>query len=105
MRCLPILLIALLATVGCTRDDGAAVPDRGGHAYRVDGVSTTGSTQDMVSSAPDPEPGETTVVFESGDRLYRIADDYGVSLRWLIRRNDLVGHPPSPGDELIVPRR
>jgi len=101
-----IMSLVLLAALGCTREDGAAVPDRDGHAYRLDGASaTSGADVDLVDSYPTPGAGETTRVFESGDRLYRIADEHGVTLRWLIERNDIADHPPRPGDRLIVPRR
>lgn len=104
MRTLALLSVIMLFSAGCTRDDGAAVPDRGDHAYVMAGASGSGSTAPLVSRSQTPEAGETTVIYEPGDRLYRIADEHGVSLEWLIRRNDLVDHPPKTGQQLIVPR-
>lgn len=105
MRFLALFPVILLCVAGCTRDDGAAVPDRGGHAYVLAGASGGGgSASPLVSRSQQPEAGETTVTFEPGDRLYRIAERHGVTKEWLIRRNDLVDHPPRTGQQLIVPR-
>ena len=105
MRFLALLPVILLCAAGCARDDGAAVPERGGHAYVLPGASGGGSSgAPLVSRSQSPEAGETTVTYEPGDRLYRIAEEHGVSLEWLIRRNDLVDHPPRAGQQLIVPR-
>lgn len=108
----PLLSLTVLALfAGCVRDDAAQLPDRGDHAYVMPGARTAtaasggGDSAPLVSDAPGPEAGETTVVFRPGDRLYRIADAHGVELQWLIRRNDLVEHPPRTGTELIVPQR
>lgn len=110
-------LAPLLAFAGCSGDrppssSGSLVPDRGDHALVVDepaqpAQSATGPRSGAsapVSAAPNPGPGETVVLFQDGDRLYRIADSYGVTLRWLIRRNDLQS-PPRSGTRLIVPQR
>ncbi|MDA3962073.1 MAG: LysM peptidoglycan-binding domain-containing protein [Planctomycetota bacterium] len=106
MRILTTLLIALTLLAGCAREDAAEVPDRGDHAYVIAGASAgSGSSKPLVSSNPEPGAGETTVIFRPDDRLYRIAEEHGVTLDWLIRRNDLVDHPPRAGDDLIVPRR
>ncbi len=103
MRILGLLSLVLLIMGGCVREDGAAVPDRDGHAFVMAGASGGASTP-LVSRSQQPEAGETTVTYQPGDRLYCIAEQHGVSLAWLIRRNDLVDHPPRVGQALIVPR-
>lgn len=104
MRILGLLSVVLLIMGGCAREDGAAVPDRGGHAFVMAGAAGGGSSTPLVSRSQRPEAGETTIAYQPGDRLYRLAEQHGVSLEWLIRRNDLVDHPPRVGQQLIVPR-
>lgn len=99
-RLTPILLLSLLVCAGCTqRSDPYAVPDRGGHAVSFGSVSDSGP-----APSDEPGPGEEMITFRSEDRLYRIADERGISLYSLIERNDLVVLPTA-GDRLIVPRR
>ncbi len=89
-----------------------AVPDRGGHAYNKDPQAVVtrddGSAADrktiMREDVPqgDIQGAERYYTFESGDRLYKVAQRYGISLYWLIKRNDL-SDLPHAGQKLIVP--
>ena len=104
MRFLPVILIVSLFAYGCTRSDGTPTPDRAGHAWVLEGAAGGSASKELVRKDPNPGPGEARLTFQQGDRLYRIAADHGVSLSWIIERNDLV-RQPRPGDKLIVPRR
>ena len=106
------LVIALLSSCG-TRDSWSGLPDRGGHAYNADpsAVAAQDAPADVTRDpalAKESVPGgpiqgsEQFHRVENGERLYQIAHRYGVSLYWLIKRNDL-GDLPYSGQRLIVP--
>lgn len=95
------------------RDSWTGLPDRGGHAYNSD-PSAASSSNPVAEIARDPALQKEVVPVgpvqgserfhrvQNGERLYQIAHQYGVSLYWLIKRNDL-GDLPYSGQRLIVP--
>lgn len=103
MRHLPILAalaaVALLIT-GCEeRTNMRELPDRGGHAYR-----TGGAERPLPAGAAVPVEGETFHVVVQGDNLKKLAQKYGVTEGWLIRRNRLSTNVLTVGDNVIVPK-
>ena len=116
MRTALLAAVIALAAAGCaqSRSSMDAVPDRGGHAYNLAGPA--GGAGDDVARADDGTApasrgggaagaGETTVTVQPGDALYAIAERSGVSLRALIRRNDITRRPVPVGTTLVVPAR
>lgn len=108
---LSVLVLASSFTAGCFRTDATATVDRGDHALVIDtGASGSFARSDRGATAPvasgtrsgPPGEGETIIVLGADEPLYRVADDRGLSLRWLIERNDLTRRP-GPGDRIIVP--
>ncbi|TVR45875.1 MAG: hypothetical protein EA402_03710 [Planctomycetota bacterium] len=110
---LTFLLSLVVVTGGCFRSDATSTVDRGDRALVVDtGASAgSGSTARGAAGSADapsgfyraqPQPGETVIVLGPNESLYQVADDRGLSLRWLIERNDFTRRP-GPGDRVIVP--
>ncbi|MHC5067107.1 MAG: LysM peptidoglycan-binding domain-containing protein [Planctomycetota bacterium] len=97
---LPLIAVFLVACSG-----GRTLPDRGIHAYNLDNPAGNSAAGAAVSHAPGPMAGETTYTVQAGDSLYRIARDHGVSLAWLIERNNIVSRPVPAGTALVVPQR
>ena len=94
------------------RTTWGGVPDRGGHAFNADGSANTGSVDQpaverstvLREEVPEgPIQGaERYYKMEAGERLYQVSQRHGISLYWLIKRNDL-GDLPYAGQKLIVP--
>ena len=109
-----LLVVALLMMCSCgQRGTWSCLPDRNGHAYNAhpqEVASADTPAQDpQVAAIPKEnvpvgpiQAGERYHKMESGERLYQVAEQYGASLYWLIKRNDL-GDLPYGGQRLIVP--
>ncbi len=76
------------------------LPDRGGHAYR-----TGGAERSLPPGTLIPFEDETFHVVVKGDNLKTIAQRYGVSEAWLIRRNRLQNNNLELDSNLIVPKQ
>ena len=92
---------ALLAFVGCEeRTNMRELPDRGGHAYR-----TGGAERPLPAGAMVPYEDETLHVIAKGDNLKVLAQRFGVTEAWLIRRNRLQTNILEVGTNIIVPKQ
>jgi len=104
MRTLTALAFATVAALvisGCEeRTNMRELPDRGGHAYR-----TGGAENPLPAGAAIPGANETFHVAQKGDNLKIIAQKYGVTEAWLIRRNRLQTHVLEVGQNVIVPKQ
>ncbi|TVR08536.1 MAG: hypothetical protein EA401_13800 [Planctomycetota bacterium] len=105
---IPCVAVAMLSS-GCLRSEPATARDRGDRAWTIStgGGLGSGSSQQAQRSGAEPgapRDGETVVVLERDQALYELADERGLSLRWLIERNDFTRRP-GPGDRVIVPRQ
>lgn len=105
IACLAVVLSVSLS--GCYRSDLSTSVDRGGHAMVIDtgasgGSGGSGSTSPSGAKSGPPGPGETVITLGPDQALYQVAEERGVSLRWLIERNDLIRRPVA-GDRIIVP--
>ena len=97
---------------GCLRQDPTSTVDRGNHAMVVDlGQGTTSHRSHAPAATPVQHSGarsgpvgagETTIILGADESLYQVAERRGISLRWLIERNDFTRRP-GPGDRVIVP--
>ncbi len=90
MRYLSALLVlpVLVCTVGCGdyRESMMVAPDRQGHAAgKPTGLGQAGP----LSNKPTIRKGEMWITMGNGDTLSSIAKAYGVTLKWLIERNQL----------------
>lgn len=111
MKChiiIPGVAVALLMS-GCMRSEPATARDRGDRAWTIStsagGVGGQGQQAQRSGAQPGaPRDGETVVILERDQALYQLADERGLSLRWLIERNDFTRRP-GPGDRVIVPRQ
>jgi hypothetical protein len=92
---------AILVLSGCEeRSNMRELPDRGGHAYRTGGAERT-----MVQGALIPYENETFHVVVAGDNLKTIAQRYGITEAWLIRRNRMNSSVLELGSNVIVPKQ
>lgn len=102
MRNLLISLTAasVLLLVGCfeERQSMRVVPDRNGHAA-VDPTGKGGGQNMTIVADKD----EIYITTGPKDSLTSLAKRYGVTVEWLIKRNDLKHGLPAPGSNLIVP--
>jgi len=103
MRYLPCLVL-VLAAASCDRQNANAVPDRGGHAWVLEGGDTGGGAAASGEMRAPPGPGERELTLGADEQLWMVADRYGQDLYGLIRRNDFTRRP-EPGDPIIVPDR
>ena len=105
-----IVIISAILLAGCARKDPYSTVDRGNHALVIDLEQGTTTTRGQSTASPQHSgaqsgpvgPGETTIVLGVDESLYQVADQRGISLRWLIERNDFTRRP-GPGDRVIVP--
>jgi hypothetical protein len=92
---------AILVLAGCEeRTNMRELPDRGGHAYR-----SGGAERPLAAGALIPYETETFHVVAAGDNLKTVAQRYGVTVEWLIRRNRLSTNALEVGANVIVPRQ
>jgi hypothetical protein len=103
MRYLTVVIIALsLLATGCGdfRETMRVAPYRGGHSAGDPSQLGTKGSNHLV-----PQQGEMYVTMGAQDTLGSVAKAYGVTLKWLIQRNDIRNPNPKPGTNLIVPAR
>jgi hypothetical protein len=105
MRYLTALIVttSLIALSACGdyREGMQVAPDRGGHAAGEPEKRGGGA----LSGKPIARPGEQYVTMQANDTLSSVAKEYGVTLDWLIKRNQLMTPNPKAGTNLIVPGR
>jgi LysM repeat protein len=99
LACLSALSLVLATGCGDNRNSMMAVPDRGGHAYSVDGTGGAGTLTNQLL----PVPGEKLISIDPKDTLSSLAVQYHTTTMGIIRRNDLEHGLPAPGTSLIVP--
>ncbi|NRA40567.1 MAG: LysM peptidoglycan-binding domain-containing protein [Planctomycetes bacterium] len=113
-----MMFICVCALSSCGMRTSWDVPDRGGHAHnsQLAGASTHEGARDNAADSsltkkkiiPEDVPqgeimiGERVHAVMDGERLYQIAERNGVTMHWIIKRNDL-GKLPVAGSQLIVP--
>ena len=98
---LTALVLASLCSTGCEdRRNMRTTPDRGGHAYRVDG------TREPLSNGPAvPNDNEQVYTVKATDTMKSVCKQFGVDEAWLIKRNALTKEEPfKTGMNLIVPK-
>jgi len=100
-----IIIPLIAAFAGCGseyyRGNMRVVPDRAGHAA----TNPDNPNNTVITQKTSPGPDEMYITLSADDRLYSVAKAYGVTLEWLIKRNDLAqDYKVQAGNNLIVPK-
>lgn len=105
MRYIPLCL-GLLLLCSCVRDNVMVTPDRGDHAWNLRGENTNMPGAKSTTYRQPPRAGERVITLAPDQKLWMVAEDYGVDLYQLIERNDFTTDPyPGAGTKVIVPDR
>ncbi len=104
MRYSLLLLPVLLVFGACMRENTLATPYRGGHAWHLRGGGNMTAGAASTTYRLPPRAGEKVITLGPEQKLWMVAEDYGVDLHKLIERNDFTRNPyPGPGTKVIVP--